>query len=56
MDPTDSELIKDSMILEYKQALADAHYKIAVLNGQAKLKDRRISLLEAQLTDPEPTA
>lgn len=56
MNPTDSELIKDSMLLEYKQALADAHYKIAILNGQSKLKDSRISQLEEQLTEPEPTA
>ncbi|MGV2853778.1 hypothetical protein ACNPON_18500 [Glutamicibacter sp. AGC13] len=30
-------VIKDSMILEYQQALSDAHYKIAMLNGQLKL-------------------
>lgn len=30
-------VIKDSMILEYQQALAEAHYKIAMLNGQLKL-------------------
>lgn len=34
---TQEAVIKDSMILEYQQALADAHYKIAVLNGQQKL-------------------
>jgi hypothetical protein len=56
MPPTESELIKDSMILEYQQALSDAQYKIAVLNGQMKLKDRRITQLEEQLTEPEPTA
>lgn len=30
-------VIKDSMILEYRHALADAHYKIAMLNGQLQL-------------------
>lgn len=55
MPATDSELIKDAMILEYQQALADSQYKIAMLNGQAKLKDHRILQLEAQL-NPEPTA
>lgn len=32
-----SEAIKDSMILEYRQALSDEQFKVAMLNGQLKL-------------------
>lgn len=32
-----SEAIKDSIINEYRQALSDAHFKIAILNGQLKM-------------------
>lgn len=32
-----SELIKDSMILEYRQALGNAQYALAIANGQLKL-------------------
>ena len=32
-----SEAIKDSMILEYRQALSDAQFQVAALNGQLKL-------------------
>ena len=32
-----SEAIKDSIILEYRQALSDAQFKISVLNGQLKI-------------------
>lgn len=56
MEPNESELIKDSMILEYRQALADAQFQVAALNGQAKIKDQRILQLEDQLTTPDPTA
>lgn len=49
MEITESEFIKDSMILEYQQALATAQYQIAVLNGQAKFKDQSIAELEAQI-------
>lgn len=52
MPTTESELIKDSMILEYQHALAEAQYKIAMLNGQAKVKDRYIKQLEEHLTEP----
>lgn len=31
-----SEAIKDSIIMEYRQALSDAQFKIAILNGQLK--------------------
>lgn len=56
MDLTESELIKDSMILEYQNALAQAQYQVAMLNGQGKLKDHRISQLEEILgnTEKEP--
>lgn len=55
MHATDSELIKDSMILGYKQALADAQYQVLMLTGQVEVKDRRIFQLEDQLTNPEPS-
>lgn len=32
-----SEAIKDSMILEYRQALGNAQYALAIANGQLKL-------------------
>ena len=32
-----SEVIKDSIIQEYRQALDTAHLKIAILNGQLKV-------------------
>ncbi|UTT40259.1 DUF4349 domain-containing protein [Glutamicibacter mishrai] len=35
-----SEAIKDSIIVEYRQALSDAQFKIAVLNGQLKLANQ----------------
>lgn len=52
----EAQLIKDSMILEYRQALSDAHCKIAMLNGQAKVKDRQILKLLADHDSSEPTA
>lgn len=52
----EAQLIKDSMILEYRQALDEAHYKIAMLNGQAKVKDRQILKLLADHDSSEPTA
>lgn len=38
----EESVIKDSMILEYKQALTEAHYKIAMLNGQLKLANLNV--------------
>ncbi|UAV84849.1 hypothetical protein BV113_00550 [Glutamicibacter phage BIM BV-113] len=35
-----SEVIKDSIIQEYRQALSDAHFKIAILNGQLKIANQ----------------
>ncbi|QDY64884.1 hypothetical protein FQA45_00345 [Glutamicibacter halophytocola] len=35
-----SEAVKDSIILEYQQALSDAQFKVAVLNGQLKLANQ----------------
>lgn len=32
-----AEAIKDSMILEYRQALSNAQYALAIANGQLKL-------------------
>lgn len=32
-----SEAIKDSMLFEYRAALSEAQFKIAMLNGQLKL-------------------
>lgn len=32
-----SEAIKDSMIIEYRQALSNAQYALAIANGQLKL-------------------
>lgn len=32
-----AEAIKDSMIIEYRQALGNAQYALAIANGQLKL-------------------
>ena len=35
-----SEAIKDSMIIEYRQALSNAQYALAIANGQLKLANQ----------------
>lgn len=52
----DANLIKDSMLKELAAALAEANWKVAMLNGQKKLRDQRIAHLEQQLTKDQPTA
>lgn len=52
----EENLIKDSMLLELSDALKEANFKVAMLNGQKKLRDQRIAQLEQQLNEKEPTA
>lgn len=49
MDPKDFQLIHDSMLGEYRQALADAQLALATANAQNKVKDRIIAELRAKL-------
>ena len=48
-------IIKDSIILEYQQALGQAQFAQARLNGTLKVRERQIAELK-QALDPEPTA
>lgn len=47
--------IKDSMILELSEALKEANFKVAQLNGQKKLRDMTIHQLRKHLAT-QPTA
>lgn len=48
MDPQDAELFYDSVVTEYRQALADAQFALAKVNAQMKVKDRLIAELTKQ--------
>lgn len=47
VDPKDFQLMHDSMLGEYRQALADAQLALATANAQNKVKDRIIAELTA---------
>ena len=47
MDPQDFQLMHDSIVSEFRQALADCQLALATANAQNKVKDRII----AELTD-----
>lgn len=50
-------LIKDSMLLEYQQALGQAHFQQARLNGILKVREKQINELQPALdNDSKPTA
>lgn len=53
LDPKDFEVFHNSMLGEYRQALADAQLALATANAQNKVKDRIIAELRAEL-EPEP--
>lgn len=55
MDPKDFQLMHDSMLGEYRQALANSQLALATANAQNKVKDRIIGELRAAL-EPEPDA
>lgn len=45
----DTELAHQSIHAEYRQALADAQWALAVANAKVKVKDREIAELRAEL-------
>jgi hypothetical protein len=47
VDPKDFQLMHDSIVSEFRQALADCQLALATANAQVKVKDRII----AELTD-----
>jgi len=53
VDPKDFQLVHDSMLGEFRQALADCQLALATANAQNKVKDRMIAELRA-LLEPEP--
>lgn len=53
MDPKDFQLMHDSVVGEFRQALADAQFALATANALNKVKDRLIAELRAEL-EPEP--
>ena len=52
MDPNDFQLMHDSMLGEFRQALANCQLALATANAQNKVKDQIIAELRAEL---EPT-
>jgi len=53
VDPKDFQLMHDSVVGEFRQALADCQLALATANAQNKVKDRIIAELRAEL-EPEP--
>lgn len=52
---TDEQLAAQSIIDEFRQALADCQFALATANAQVKIRDRRIGELEAaQAPRPGP--
>jgi len=49
MDAKDFQLMHDSIIGEFRQALADCQLALATANAQNKVKDRIIAELRAEL-------
>jgi tRNA C32,U32 (ribose-2'-O)-methylase TrmJ len=47
VDPKDFQIMHDSIVSEFRQALADCQLALATANAQVKVKDRII----AELTD-----
>ena len=47
MDPKDFQLMHDSIVSEFRQALADCQLALATANAQNKVKDRIIGDLTA---------
>lgn len=52
MDLNDFQVMHDSMLGEYRQALANSQLALATANAQNKVKDRIIAELRAEL-EPE---
>ena len=52
----DFQLMHDSMLGEFRQALADAQLALSTANAQNKVKDRIIAELAERLQALEPTA
>jgi tRNA C32,U32 (ribose-2'-O)-methylase TrmJ len=56
VDPKDFQLMHDSIVSEFRQALADCQLALATANAQGKVKDRIIGeLTEALDTATAPT-
>lgn len=53
MDPKDFQIMHDSMLGEYRQALANSQLALATANAQNKVKDRIIAEFRAAL-EPAP--
>lgn len=51
MDPKDFQLMHESIVNEYRQALADAQFALARANAQNKAKDRIIAELTAPASE-----
>lgn len=55
MNPEDFQLMHDSMLGEFRQALADAQLGLAAANARSKVKDRIIAELTERLAALEPS-
>jgi len=53
MDAADFQLMHDSMLGEFRQALADCQLALATANAQVKVRDRMLAELRAEL-EPSP--
>lgn len=53
MDPQDFQLMHDSIVSEFRQALADCQLALATANAQVKVRDRMLAELRAEL-EPSP--
>lgn len=52
---TDEQIVAQSIVDEFRQALADCQFALATANALVKLRDRRIAELEAtQAPKPGP--
>ena len=52
---TDEQIAAQSIVDEFRQALADCQFKLATANATIKIRDRRIAELEAErATKPGP--
>lgn len=49
----DEQLAAQSVVDEFRQALADCQFALATANAQIKIRDRRIAVLESTQT-PKP--
>jgi len=55
MDAKDFQLMHDSIVVEFRQALSNCQLALAIANAQVKVRDRMLAELRAEL-EPAPVA